>query len=573
MSRPTAVARTVPKLCGADVELGNFIAGVERPAGTGGIAARALLRALASVTPVVGDCSEPGTGAWNPSDWARMHLVANGGCAYIDLDHLELCLPEVLGAHDHVAAWHAMLRLAQAALAAANQERPEGRRIQAVVNNSDGRGNSFGGHLNVLVTRAAWDNVIERKLHYLAYLAAFQASSLLYTGQGKVGSENGTPPARYQLSQRADFIETLIGPQTTFRRPLVNSRNEPLCGEVPLGDADDPGVPAKALARMHLISYDSTLCHGASLLRVGVTQLILAMLEAGAVNLALALDEPLTAFHAWSRDPLLDTRASLLDGRKVTAVELQLGFLEDARNFATRDGFAGLVPRAEEILALWEDTLERLRRDDWGGLARRLDWTLKLAMLQRALRQRPELHWGSPELKYLDHLYAGLDPAEGLYWAWARAGLVDTIVPEERVAQLCEEPPEDTRAWGRAMLLREGADAIQRVDWDFIRFSLRQDGRASYRRVCLPDPLGATRADFEPILRKSDGLESLLDNLEAAAEPTPAEYLRAHLQHAPVVSQSWWSGVLWSDEAATRRPARREPPAERKPRATGDDDE
>jgi Pup amidohydrolase len=520
MSRRAAVPRTVPKLCGADVELGNFIAGVERPAGTGAVASRALLRALATITPVARD--EHRTGAFDPSDWARMHLPANGGCAYIDLDHLELCLPEVLSAHDHVAAWHAMLRLAQAALAAANQQLPEGRRIQAVVNNSDGRGNSFGSHLNLLVTRAAWDNVIERKLHYLAYLAAFQASSLVYTGQGKVGSENGTPPARYQLSQRADFIETLIGPQTTFRRPLVNSRDEPLCGR------------SDSLARMHMISFDSTLCHGASLLRVGVAQLILAMLEAGAVTLALALDDPLAAFHAWSRDPLLEARAPLLDGRKVTAVELQLRLLEDARRFDARDGFAGLVPGAEEILSLWEDTLARLARGDWNGLARRLDWTLKLAMLERALHQRPELDWEAPELKYLDHLYAGLDPDEGLYWAWSRAGLVDTIVPEGSIARFCEEPPADTRAWGRAMLLREGADAIDRVDWDFVRFRLTDEqGHAAYRLVGLPDPLGATRADLESAFLLNGSLEELLDAVGASPVPTPPEYLRAWHYHAP----------------------------------------
>ena len=185
MSARSGVPRTIPKLCGADVELGNFIAGVECPGGTGAEAARALLRAFTTVTPVVGDFSASPGSLVHRTEWARMHLAANGGCAYIDLDHLELCIPEVLSASDHVAAWHAMLGLAQRALAAANAERPAEHPIQAVVNNSDGRGNSFGGHLSVLLTRAAWDDLIQRKLHHLAYLAAFQASSLLYTGQGK----------------------------------------------------------------------------------------------------------------------------------------------------------------------------------------------------------------------------------------------------------------------------------------------------------------------------------------------------------------------------------------------------
>ncbi len=545
MSPRPGVPRTVAKLCGADVELGNFVAGVERPAGTGAEAARALLRALSTVTPVVGDFSEYPAMPVNPVDWARLHLAANGGCAYIDLDHLELCIPEVRSAHDHVAAWHAMLRLAQAALASANAERPADRRIQALVNNSDGRGNSFGSHLSVLLTRAAWSDLIERKLHHLAYLAAFQASSLLYTGQGKVGSENGTPPARFQLSQRADFIETLIGPQTTFRRPLINARDEPLCGDAWLPEPDGARSPVQTLARLHVISFDSTLCHGASLLRVGVLQLILAMLEVGPVSLDLALDDPLAAFRAWSRDPLLEARAPLVDGREVTAVELQLLFLEQARSFAAHGRFDGIVPRAEEILALWEDTLERLRRREWSALTRRLDWTLKLAMLERAMQQRPGLEWDSPELKYLDHLYASLDPADGLYWAWARAGLVDLVVPDQRVTELTVEPPEDTRAWGRAMLLRAGGTDIDRVDWDFVRFRVRTErGFTAYRRVGLPDPLGATRGDLASAFARSDSLPELLELLEATPVPTPPEYLRAHQHHAPPLRRiSWWTEI------------------------------
>jgi hypothetical protein len=154
----------------------------------------------------------------------------HGGCVYIDLDHLELCLPEVLSAYDHVACWHAMLRLGQQTVAAANARRPVERRITVLVNNSDGHGQSYGSHLNFLLTRRAWDELVHRKLHHQAYLAAFQVSSIVLTGQGKVGSENGTPGVDYQIAQRADFIETLTGIQTTYRRPLINTRDEALCG-------------------------------------------------------------------------------------------------------------------------------------------------------------------------------------------------------------------------------------------------------------------------------------------------------------------------------------------------------
>ena len=129
-----------------------------------------------------------------------------------------VCIPEVLSAYDHVAAWHAMLRVARDALDAANARQPPDARIQVLVNNSDGSSNSYGSHLNFLLTRQAWDDMFRRKLHQLLYLAAYQASSIVFTGQGKVGAENGAPRVRYQLSQRADFLERLVGTQTITAR-------------------------------------------------------------------------------------------------------------------------------------------------------------------------------------------------------------------------------------------------------------------------------------------------------------------------------------------------------------------
>ena len=473
----------LPKLSGADVELGNFIAGHQRAEGTGSAASAALLKAMARRTggvpaegtrPRVRLIGSRGRGLpGNPQDSGRVFLPGNGGSVYIDLDHLELCLPEVRSAHEHVAAWHAMLRLAQDALADANADRDPSRRIQAMVNNSDGWGNSYGGHLNLLLSRPAWDGLMRRRLHHLAFLASYQASAVLFTGQGKVGSENRRPAAGFQLSQRADFIETLLGPQTTFFRPLVNTRDE----------------PHSEHARLHLISFDTTLAEVACLLRVGVTQIILAMIEADRVNPALALDDPVGALPAWSADPALLTTARLASGEEITALDLQLRFHEEALAWASHDDLEAVVPGIGAILSLWGDTLERLARRDWLVLARRLDWCAKLAILERAMAQQPGLDWSSPEIKYLDHLYAGLDPAEGLFWVWSRAGLFERVVEDHRVRCLMTDPPVDTRAFIRAQVLRQAAAGleIERVDWDRIRFRPPNGGPS--RVFLLDDPL------------------------------------------------------------------------------------
>lgn len=521
----------VPKLCGGDIELGNFILGHERKEDTGFEAARALLHEIAGFSPerpapqshqgpsASGAASDEHLRATSSSsqDWGRKWLSTNGGCAYIDLDHLELCLPEVLSAYDYVAAWQAMLGTAQAALLAANSKLPTGQRIQVLVNNSDGLGHAYGSHLNVLISRRAWENIFYPGPMCRLYLAAFQASSIVLAGQGKVGAENDAPAVPFQISQRADFFETLVGPQTTSHRPLVNSRDEPLCGTRRHWDTDMRGTDG--MARLHCIFYDNTLSQVATLLKVGLMQIVLAMIEAEYVNPRCILEDAVGDVKRWSHDPSLQARARLLTGSEVTAVELQLLFLEEARTFVARGGCEGIVPQAENLLRLWEDTLVKLRAHSFATLGLRLDWVLKLSLLQRAMRQNPGLDWDSPEIKHLDHLYGSLDPEDGIYWAMQRSGALEQVVTADEIERLHSGPPQDTRAWTRAMLLRRANDAgywVEDIDWDLMRFAQRRRKRWSFTPTLeMANPLAWTRAEKEHCFQRTESLDQLLEDLDA----------------------------------------------------------
>jgi proteasome accessory factor A len=531
-----STARAIPKLCGADIELGNFLAGLERATGTGYEASRALLAEIkglpepqsshvdndwiaASAAPRDGFCGPGGpcgsaTGLnCNPQDVGRRFLPSNGGSAYIDLNHAELCLPEVWSAFDHVAAWHGLLRIARSALDRANEGQPTNRRIQVLVNNTDGQGNSYGSHTNYAISRRTFDNIFWRKAHYLPYLASFQVSSILLTGQGKVGSENGRLSTRYQISQRADFFETLQGIQTTFNRPIVNARDEALCG---LSRTNDPLAPA----RLHVIFFDSALAHGSCLFRVGPMQLILTLLELGLINSRLILDEPLAALEAYSRDPALKATAELISGDRLSAVELQCAFLDEVKHHASQGVFQGVVPRFDEIIALWEDTLSKFIRGDLMALAPRLDWVMKLMAIERGMEQRPCLTWESPEVKVIDHVYSSLND-DGLYRAYETSGFTERIVTPERVAHFAANPPADTRAWTRAMLLRRATRdniEVEGVDWDRITFRIKGRYRwPSYRTLDLADPQGFTKNLAEPIFNSCADFGDLLDGLESLA--------------------------------------------------------
>ncbi len=496
---PEVTNQQVLKLVGADVELGNFIEGARPP--TGRIASRLLLRQVPGISRNYVHLAQ---------DSLRKFLWDNGGSAYIDLDHAEFPIPEVTSALDFLAAWHATLRIARLAMIDANEQLAAGQRLCVLAGNSDGLGHSYGSHCNVLVTRTAFDNIFGRKLQQLLFLAAHQVSSIVYAGQGKVGAENGAPPVDYQLSQRADFFETLNGLQTTFNRPIVNSRDEPLCG--PFAGAD---AKARHLARLHVIFYDSNLCHVACYLKIGVLQIVVAMVEAEEIDVRLILDDPVDAVVRWSHDPTLQARARLADGRYLTAVEHQQLLYEQASQFVERGRCEGIVPDAERIMKLWGDVLDKLAARDFDALVGSLDWILKLAGLERALANHSQLHWGSPELKQLDHLYNSLDRDEGLYWIHERAGVVQRLVSPSQIERFVYEPPEDTRAWTRAMLLRAaGAERINNIDWDRITFRMAgSHGFATYQTLWMQDPRRWTKRETEHLFQQDLPLTQLIDKL------------------------------------------------------------
>ena len=444
-----------------------------------------------------GTRSSVSEGPADPQDWGRKFLSTNGACCYIDLNHLEVCTPEVLSARDFVAASRAMLVIARDAMRAASADLSPGERLVVLANNSDGHGQSYGSHLNFLISRAAWRRLFDRLYPDLFVLAAFQASSIVITGQGKVGSENGHAPVDYQLSQRADFIETLQGIQTTFHRPLVNTRDEAHCGRA--WGSDGTSSLDDRYARLHCIFFDHTLCQVATFLKIGTMQLVLAMLEAEQGDSTLILDDPVAAVHEWSHDPDLGARASLADGPSLTAVELQRIFLERAKKFAETIGFEGYVADSEAILELWDDTLTKLETGAIDALRSRLDWVLKRDLIELTLRDRPQLAWSSPEVKHLDLIYSSLDEDEGLYWACERQGLVEQIVTHAEILHLTSHPPADTRAWTRAWLLRAlASERVEDIDWDHVTFSAPGGPYGgALRTFRLNDPLGFTRAYLE----------------------------------------------------------------------------
>jgi len=488
------------KIIGCDFELANSLERNGRMDGNVGEAAKLLLDEISGY---------PRQRGWGGSflEWGRRFLEGNGGSAYIDSDHLEINLPEHARAADHAAVLHAGLRIARNAQVAAQEKLSRGRlNVMAAV--SDGH-ESWGHHLNIMVSRQLFDQMFTRKPHLIGFFGTHLATASIYAGHGHVGPGNKRAACDYQLSQRADWFEELIGQQTTHERPLLNLRDEAHAG--------------RDLARMHIIAFDNVLCPVANLLKAGTTQLVLAMAEAGWADAAAQLDDPLAAFAEVSRDLTLKKALPLVGrGRQGSAVEIQRRLADLAGEFVASGEGGDAVPDAAAIVALWQETLDRLARRDLEALTGRCDWVLKYLLLDR-FRARRGLAWESPDMKCLDLLFSSLDPQEGLFWQMAAAGQVENMPASETIERFVAEPPDDTRAYLRAHALRRFGEHVATLNWDRIRFRLQSDRFWwSEAVLAMPDPSRLGRAESEPLLAKSETLTELI--AAVGTEPEPDSY-------------------------------------------------
>src|SRR3978361_1278299 len=297
-------------------------------------------------------------------------LLTNGARLYVDHAHPEYSTPECTSPRDIVLWDKAGERImAEAARRAARI--PGTQPIQLYKNNTDGKGASYGAHENYLMSRKTpFIDIIRGLIPFFVTRQAFAGA-----GRGVIGTEGRTQG--FQLSQRADFFEVEVGRETTLKRPIINTR-------------DEPHADADKYRRLHVIIGDANLAEPAPYLKVGTPVLVLAMIEAQALAPGLALEEPVQALQAISHDPSLTHRIRLRDGRQMTAIEMQLLYLEQAEKFVHARGDDDEQTR--DVLRRWAEVLEDLAIDPM-RCADRLDWPAKLRLLE-GYRSRDGLEWG-----------------------------------------------------------------------------------------------------------------------------------------------------------------------------------
>jgi proteasome accessory factor PafA2 len=417
-------------------------------------------------------------------------ILTNGARLYVDHAHPEYSTPEVTNPFDLVLWDKAGERvMAEASRRAATV--PAVGTIHLYKHNTDSKGASFGAHENYLMSRRTPFSDI------VTHLTPFFVSRQVVCGAGRVSMGQDGSQTGYQISQRADFFEVEVGLETTLKRPIINTRDEPH------SDADK-------YRRLHVIIGDANLSEISTYLKVGTTALVLAMIEAKVLTADLGIADPVTELKAVSHDPSLTHLMRLRDGRRLTAIDLQWAYLERARSFVDSNGTDEMT---EDVLARWEGVLDRLGRDPM-ECADELDWVAKLRLLE-GYRERESLGWASPKLHLVDLQYADVRPEKGLYHRLVARGSMKRLLTDEEVTRAMTEPPDDTRAYFRGRCLAKYAAEVVAASWDSVIFDV---GRESLVRVPMMEPERGTKVHVGALF---DKCPSAKDLLEALTGPTP----------------------------------------------------
>ena len=413
--------------------------------------------------------------------WGRSSNVflENGSRLYLDVgSHPEYATAECDSLYDLVAQDRAGESILQSLVYSAQEQlTSDGHRgaIYLFKNNTDSAGNSYGCHENYCTTR---DDDLTR---HEQFLIPFLVTRQVWAGAGRVvtTTNRGT---HFCLSQRAEHIWESISSATTRSRPIINTR-------------DEPHADPEKYRRLHVIVGDTNMSEYVTFMKVGVTAVILAMVEDQTTILRdLTLEQPIKALRDISMDPFgdNDVKVRLANGREMTALEIQEEICERAVLFAERRDVPDDQARA---LSMWLETLQGLRREP-SHLADRLDWVLKYQLIEQ-LRAREQIPLTDPRVALVDLLYHDTDTERGLFHRFVSRGGFQEIVSRDDILAARTTPPQTTRARMRGAFVKRAKEQRRDFTVDWVHLKLNDQ---TQRTILLKDPFKSEDERFEKLL-------------------------------------------------------------------------
>ena len=419
-------------------------------------------------------------------------VLTNGARYYVDHAHPEVSTPECRNALEVVLFDRAGEEIVRRSMQVANEGLPSDSEIVLYKNNSDGKGNSYGCHENYLISRQTPFTQIAQQIttHFV--------SRQIFCGAGKVGAEHrgltgkNSNPNLFQISQRADFFEEEIGLETTLKRPIVNTRDEPHCD------------PAK-YRRLHVIAGDANMSEVATYLKVGTTSIVLSMIEDDAFPAHLVIKDPVRAVRQVSHDTTLNAVIEMVDGRHLTAAQIQTEIIEAATNYAIRFGLDSVDDQiGNDVLQRWRNVVASLQTDPL-TVANIVDWVAKKRIVE-GFAQRHGLQATDPRLKAIDLQYHDMRVEKCLA---LRAGLDVLCLPQDVMWSMVH-PPSSTRAYFRGTVLQRWPSDVVAANWDSVVFDIPNQG---LKRIPMPEPLRGTRELVGDLLKSSQNPVDLIAKL------------------------------------------------------------
>ncbi|MGO8725472.1 MAG: Pup--protein ligase, partial [Streptosporangiaceae bacterium] len=340
-------------------------------------------------------------------------------------------------------------------------------------NNTDSAGNSYGCHENYLVGRHG-------EFGRLAdILIPFLVTRQVICGAGKVLQ---TPRgAVYCVSQRAEHIWEGVSSATTRSRPIINTR-------------DEPHADAERFRRLHVIVGDSNMSETTTLLKVGATDLVLRMVEAGTVMRDLTLENPIRAIRDVSHDMTGRRKVRLANGREVSALDIQQEYLTKARDFIDRKGGGDAV--TERVLDLWQRALRAVETGDLNLVAREIDWVTKFQLIER-YRAKHDLALSAPRVAQLDLAYHDVHRGRGLYYLLQQRGSVERVCRDIDIFEAKSVPPQTTRARLRGEFIRRAQERRRDFTVDWVHLKLNDQAQ---RTVLCKDPFRSVDERVEKLI-------------------------------------------------------------------------
>lgn len=414
-------------------------------------------------------------------------ILSNGARFYVDHAHPEYSSPETTNPRDTVIWDRAGERILNLSRQRAEAVSPPEQRILIYKNNTDNKGNSYGTHENYLMDRKVpFARIVQ-------HMMPFFVTRQIYTGAGKVGYENNAEPCDYQISQRADFLETEVGLETMHSRPIVNTR-------------DEPHADPEKYRRLHVIVGDANMAEVSTYLKVGTMAIVLSMVEDDFIDKDWSIEGPVAAFRKVSRDLTCRDTIRLKDGRTISAVDHQREYLALAqRYYQERQQPEAWVA---DVLARWETTLDKLAEDPM-QLGRELDWVIKRQLIENYVAKHA-LEWTDHRVQMIDLQYHDIRPGKGLYYKLEESEAVERIVTDDEISKAIYDPPKDTRAYFRGMCLQRYSDEIVSASWDSVIFDLKE---GPLKKIFMLEPLRGTEAHVRQLLTESPTAADLLRNI------------------------------------------------------------